>query len=404
MARKQKIRPKLWICSEFFEPYGDKSTGYYMTEIANAAARSHEIAVITAAQKNSGEENDEYEIIRVNNLFKIEHNLFLKAVNHLVLGLKYLFHLSLKVRSVDALFIVTNPSTLLVIASIVTLLKRCNLTVLVYDVFPENYALIKGLRKSSFLYRALVRVFNYGYYSAGTLISIGDDMTSLLRTKLPKYNGDIIKITNWADTDEVIPRKKSNNKIIVDHDLQNKTVFTFAGNIGRLQNIPFLIDTFGQVSSKEAHLLFIGGGALTGYLTDEASENGANVSYAGSYPREDQNDFLNACDIAIVSLAKDMYGLGVPSKAYNIIAAGKPILFIGEEGTEIYEMVKENQIGWMTPPGDKDKLIKTIDYILNNPGEVREKGLAARKLAESTYSKNLILNEYIRHFENILSN
>lgn len=49
--------------------------------------------------------------------------------------------------------------------------------------------------------------------------------------------------------------------------------------------------------------------------------------------RSQQNDFLNACDIGIVTLNDGMYGLGVPSKSYNIWAAGKPILYIGDDNS-----------------------------------------------------------------------
>lgn len=374
-----------------------------MTEIANAMACHREIAVITATQNHSEDENPRYEIIRISKLFIKEKNLFLKAVNHLFLGLKYMFHLSLKVKSHDALFIVTNPSTLLIIASLIVILKRCNLTVLVYDVFPENYAVVSCASKKTFTYKALVKIFNYSYCSAKTLISIGDDMTSLLRAKLPKYKGKIIKITNWSETNEVVPNKNYKNEIITCHGLQDKTIFAFAGNIGRLQNIQFLVDTFNQYIPSEAHLLFIGGGAMVDYVKSAARRKNANVTYAGTFPRGEQAKFLNACDIAIVSLAEGMHGLGVPSKAYNIMAAGKPILFVGEEGSEIYKMVNKHKIGWETLPGNREKLAETVDYILANPDEIKQKGVLARQLSVRKYNKNLILKKYVSHFESIIS-
>ena len=42
-----------------------------------------------------------------------------------------------------------------------------------------------------------------------------------------------------------------------------------------------------------------------------------NVSLLGFQDRANQNDFLNACDIGIVTLSDGMYGLGVPSKSDN---------------------------------------------------------------------------------------
>ena len=41
-----------------------------------------------------------------------------------------------------------------------------------------------------------------------------------------------------------------------------------------------------------------------------------------------------------------MYGLGVPSKVYNSMSAGLPILYVGDEGSEIDRYIKNYNIGW----------------------------------------------------------
>ena len=47
-------------------------------------------------------------------------------------------------------------------------------------------------------------------------------------------------------------------------------------------------------------------------------------------------------------LGKGMFGLGVPSKAYNLIAAGLPILFVGPKDSEISNLVNENELGGLS--------------------------------------------------------
>ena len=49
--------------------------------------------------------------------------------------------------------------------------------------------------------------------------------------------------------------------------------------------------------------------------------------------------------MAVVLLGKGMFGLGVPSKAYNLIAAGL-LLFVGPKDSEISNLVNENELGW----------------------------------------------------------
>lgn len=56
----------------------------------------------------------------------------------------------------------------------------------------------------------------------------------------------------------------------------------------------------------------------------------SNVVFHGAYLRSKQSEVINSCDMALVTLTEGMFGLGVPSKTYNIMAAGKAVLFIGE--------------------------------------------------------------------------
>ncbi|MCP5877696.1 hypothetical protein NL390_35070, partial [Klebsiella pneumoniae] len=70
-----------------------------------------------------------------------------------------------------------------------------------------------------------------------------------------------------------------------------------------------------------------------------------------------------SCDIAIVTLAEGMLGLGVPSKAYFTMAADRPILAIMEEDAEVANMVKEHSIGWVCEPNDPVRLASLIDEI-----------------------------------------
>ena len=66
-------------------------------------------------------------------------------------------------------------------------------------------------------------------------------------------------------------------------------------------------------------------------MQDEVrNEELGNVSLLDQRPRSEQVEFLNACDIAMISLIPGMKGAGVPSRMYNAMAAGKPIIAITE--------------------------------------------------------------------------
>ena len=103
-------------------------------------------------------------------------------------------------------------------------------------------------------------------------------------------------------------------------------------------------------------------------------------------PRREQADFLNACDVGVVALCRGMYGVSVPSRTYNIMAAGRPVLAIVEPRSEIARMVEEEGAGWVVPPGDAEQLAQTILALAGDRQALRRAGQRARHAAETTYS------------------
>ena len=89
-------------------------------------------------------------------------------------------------------------------------------------------------------------------------------------------------------------------------------------------------------------------------------------------------------DFALVTLQEGMYGLGVPSKTYNILASGRPILFFGPKDSEIDLLIREKGIGYCGWPEKWDKVI------------LAEMGKKARVLAETEYSESIILDKFLK--------
>jgi hypothetical protein len=264
---------------------------------------------------------------------------------------------------------------------------------LVYDIFPENLISAGYIKKNSFIYKITKKIFDWSYSKADNLIVIGRDMEEVISKKVNNMT-NIKYIPNWCDTTLIQPLNKQNNKIIIKYQLEDKIVFAFTGNFGNLQGIEFLLDATKYVNSKKFILLFIGDGAKKELIIQYIKKNKKqNIIYDGNYPSSEQNLFLNACDVSIVSLTKDMYGLGVPSKSYYNMAAEKPILYIGDKLSEIGRVIDETHNGWIVDSNSSVTLALKIDDICNG-NSIIKRGKRSRELMLKQYNKDIILKQY----------
>lgn len=179
------------------------------------------------------------------------------------------------------------------------------------------------------MYSLFKYIFDKAYTKADQLIVLGRDMANVLEQKVGKWeNPKVTIIENWADIGNIKPQSFPEGKIILE----------YAGNIGRVQGLDKVMDMLPE--DVELHFM------VRERWRKTQGEKAEKCFFHGPYFRSQQNEVLAACDIALVTLQEGMYGLGVPSKTYNILASGRPILFFGPKGSEIDLLIREEGIGY----------------------------------------------------------
>lgn len=395
------------VVSEIYYPE-EVSTGFILTKIAEGLAEENSVSVVTGPPDYSGEKSvPSFEIrnkvqinrIKVKSLNK--NNLFLRLLRSILLSLKLTFKTMSLAKKGDSIFIVTNPAPLLLIMTLVSKLKRTKLVILVHDVFPENLSAANILKKDTLFFKLLLRVFNHVYASADHIVVIGRDMDRIIKSKINNNYPRTSLITNWADVHDIVPEPRAKNKLLKDLKLEDKFVVQFAGNIGRVQGVDQMVQAAEILKSTNVQMLFIGDGARKNWIIEQKEKkNLQNITILPFQPRSEQQNFLNGCDLCLISLAPGMTGLGVPSKTYNVLAAGKPIVAIVDEESEIGMLVKEHKLGWVVSPGDGHSLAQAILEALNAT-DLEEISKRARKLAEEQYSLENITSKYKNLFKEL---
>ena len=84
----------------------------------------------------------------------------------------------------------------------------------------------------------------------------------------------------------------------------------------------------------------------------------------------------------------------MPSRTYNILAVGKPILAMADEDSELGHVVREDNVGWIVPPEDPARLTSVLLEIIKRRDHLPQMGEAARRAAMEKYSLDVALEKY----------
>lgn len=387
-----------WIISEVFYP-DEISTAKILTEIAVKKSQRNRVRVICGP---SGYEksyitrnekfNSEIEILRVSLPQLNKNKIYQRILRLLILTLKMTWTVLLKVKKGDNVFLTTNPAFLVIPIAILKKIKGYTLEILIHDIFPDNLVPAGLIRENSLKYMLLSGVYNFSYQIADRVIVLGEDMRELMSNKIKHNINKIDIIPNWSD-DEIQPINNFDVSGYLGIDVKGKIVFGFAGNLGRLQGVLELINLFISAKNNDIVLVIIGDGAMRSVIKEKIEiEKLHNIYYLGPKPRNEQNLFLNACHIGVVTLISGMKGLGLPSKTYNLMAAGKPIFYIGDDNSEIDNYVTNYECGWSFSWEEREMIISVLSHItLKDISDIQQKG-GRSTIASANYTKEKVLN------------
>lgn len=139
----------------------------------------------------------------------------------------------------------------------------------------------------------------------------------------------------------------------------------YAGLLGVAQDILGLVKAI-DFKAMGAELHIYGGGNQAVEIEQYAKSHDCGVICHGYKPKEELNRMLGSYHASIVPLAVAIKG-AVPSKIFDLLPHGTPILFCG--GGEGEDIVQRCGIGLVSPPGDYTRLKENITTLMNMPEE-----------------------------------
>lgn len=405
-AFNQPIRAgkkNLWVVTELYYPE-ETSTGYYLTKIAEGLTDNFNVKVLCGQPNYSGrgirapkrEVHRDVQIFRAFGTTLDKNVIVFRLVNMLTLSFSIFLKALSNFRERDRILVVTTPPSLPFIAAIAALIRGGSYVLLIHDNYPEILIAVGKTGENSFPVK-VINFFNRLLYKyASQIIVVGRDMRKLVASKTEGLEIPITYIPNWAESAQLEPQPREENRLLKELALENKFVFLYAGNMGYPNDLESILWCAEKLKdNKDFHFIFLGAGVKKKWLENRVEEKKlANVTVLSPKPRNEQNTFLNACDVAIVSLIEKMRGVSMPSRTYNILAVGKPILALAERDSEVAIVVEEDRVGWVVPPNKPEKLLQTIFQIFNERAIIRQFEINSRKSALEKYSLESAVLKY----------
>lgn len=419
MVEKIKTKKKrLLIYAHYYIP-DVASTGQILKELAEGMLHAFDITVICVVPSYTGEVPAKYktkmyynEEINGVKIIRIRVPEFSKnnKISRIKNILAYFFGAMIatfKVGKMDYVYSISQPP---ILGGLIGVwgkwMKQAKYIYNIQDFNPEQTMAV-GYSKNQLLLNVMMWFDKFSCKHADKVIVVGRDMVETLKGRFKgKRMPNHTFINNWIDEGEIYPLSTNDEKVVAfkkKYGLENKFIIMYSGNIGLyydLENLMGVIKKFKD--EKDLVFAFIGEGSVRDKLV--AYKQNHNLNNVVFIPYQDKKDLiysLNAGDVHWVVNAKGIRGVSVPSKLYGVMAAGKPVLGVLEEGSEARLIIEETGCGYVTEPGDYkgvEEIIKGYINLRNNI-KLESMGERGREFLVRKLTKRVSIKKYIEEID-----
>lgn len=281
------------------------------------------------------------------------------------------------------LFLVSNPPT----ACFVTMLAKNPYTSLIYDVYPDGLVSDKFLTKNNPVIK-MWGAFNRKFFrKAQKVFTITEGMADRLSAYIDRERIEVVPI--WYNgTLRRINREE--NDFIKGYHLEDKFVVMYSGNIGKGHNVKLLPEIANLLRDNERVMfVIIGEGWEKQAVIDRVQELGLkNVMILPRQPLEFISHSLSAADLSYISVNGWASTVSVPSKTYNSLFLGSPLLCVAEPNSEIARIVNNNDVGKTFRETEIQRIADFISEVSSDNEKLSELKHNAIKLSDKFSSKN----------------
>ena len=340
----------------------NQATGYLTIDIVNTfAGEFDKVALIAGSIRVQDTQlNSKVSVSRI-----ISYNRgsnIRKATSWLIGTLQIYLLLKFRYKDYEKFFFSIPPT-----AYLLALLFKSSYSIALYDLYPEALLIHRFSKKGV--------VFKWWSYKNRMIFQKAQKIYTLseyMKARVLEYNGNskVKVISNWSAFSLQKRIEKEQNDIISREGLRHRFIVQYSGNIGVSHNVEVLIDVAESLKDMDDLVfLIIGRGDRSSKMGELIHNKGLkNCRLLPFRKDEELYESLCAADLAVITLNDRTPDISVPSKTYNIMAAGTPMMAIASLKSEIAGIILRHQTGKVFEKNNIKGMCEFILELKNRPG------------------------------------
>lgn len=368
----------------------NQAVNFLTVDIVNSfAEKFDDITLITGNVHTQG--TALHPKVKIDKLVKYnDRNFRTKTFSWIMATAQFFFKALFKYRRHEIFFVSIPP-----MAYLCMLLLPNRFSILVWDVYPDTLK-VYGIGDKNPLFRFWSWANKKLFVKATHIFTIGERMADLVSEYIDRSTIKIIRL--WTTFENFEPVSREDNFFIKEHSLQDKYVVQYSGNIGLIHNVEVMVDIAAAMKdNSKVFFLIIGRGNKVNEIKESIEKN--KLTNCLVLPFQPDNVFpysLSAADLGVVILDSKTSKGSIPNKTYNLMTAGKPVLYIASSDSELHIYAERYDNGKCFDAAEVQQMAAFIEQLsrdTNRQAYYKERSLQA---AQDFTRKNtrVIIQEY----------
>src|SRR5437879_2343176 len=237
-----------------------------------------------------------------------------------------------------------------------------------YDLYPEAPVADGMLSADSAIVRIIKGMNRAAYRACDLVVDLGPCMRRLLEAY--RFPARKITLVPWALSEPqnvVAPDPITRGELFGEASLG----ILYSGNFGRAHSYELFLELARDLRSSKVGMCFAVRGNQAEEVRRAVRSDDGNIRFAGFAPESALTTRLAAADVHLVSLRPGWTGVVVPSKFFGSLAAGRPVIFAGDDDSAIARWIVERKVGWVLTRGSLPRVADELRRFVNDSEALR---------------------------------